>query len=299
MISPGEKERLSALCKKVGFSRIDFLGEVDDATLTRELERADILSCLRKPILEGASASAIEGMKSGRPIIVADADLILIFRMISSSRYLVPSEIQPLSEVLERLVSSETLRQRDQRESEGMGNENLQCTGLCHGSREPHRAVDRGEAFASFGRTSGRDLAAIDISEDDPVIGRLAATMRVSLAPLVDWFISNPGARRVVAAHFVRCTARGKGPQWGSRKASPPRAGIDWATRGARRCAKSLLVTNDSGGKSFPVVQPTNGGAHGSPVDRKQSDPRTGAHSNLALARNGSAAQVPIPQLPT
>ena len=72
-ISDGERARLEALCRDVGFGHLCILGEVDDATLVAELERADIISCLREPVLEGASASAIEGMKSGRPIVVVDS----------------------------------------------------------------------------------------------------------------------------------------------------------------------------------------------------------------------------------
>jgi glycosyltransferase involved in cell wall biosynthesis len=53
--------------------RLDILGEVSEEVLQRELERADIISCLRIPVLEGASASAIEAMMAGRPVIVADA----------------------------------------------------------------------------------------------------------------------------------------------------------------------------------------------------------------------------------
>lgn len=49
------------------------LGSVSDEELLKVLTEADIMCCLRRPVLEGASASAIEGMLSGRPTIVADA----------------------------------------------------------------------------------------------------------------------------------------------------------------------------------------------------------------------------------
>jgi glycosyltransferase involved in cell wall biosynthesis len=178
MISPGEKERLSALCKKVGFSRIDFLGEVDDATLTTELERADILSCLRKPILEGASASAIEGMKSGRPIIVADAGFYsdlpddLVFKVPNSV------EIQPLSEVLERLVSSESLRRETSAKAKEWATKTFSAQAYVTAVESLIAQLIEVKPLLALGGRIGRDLAAIDISEDDPVIGRLAATMQ-------------------------------------------------------------------------------------------------------------------------
>jgi glycosyltransferase involved in cell wall biosynthesis len=136
-ISSGEKARLTALCKEVGYSGVDFLGEVDDETLTAELERADILSCLQIIVpaqarSRGVSASAIEGMKSGRPIIVSDAGFYsdlpdgLVFKVPGSV------DVQALVGVLERLAASETL------------------TGLAHvaeplGKRSPPwRMTDRG-----------------------------------------------------------------------------------------------------------------------------------------------------------
>ena len=47
-------------------------GPVDAAALAAELAAADVVICLRRPSLEGASASVIEGMLSGRPVIVSD-----------------------------------------------------------------------------------------------------------------------------------------------------------------------------------------------------------------------------------
>ncbi|MCA9149406.1 MAG: glycosyltransferase family 4 protein [Planctomycetales bacterium] len=48
------------------------LGRVDRVTLRQELEQADIISCLRFPALEGASASVIEGLLCQKPVIVCD-----------------------------------------------------------------------------------------------------------------------------------------------------------------------------------------------------------------------------------
>lgn len=47
-------------------------GEVDDAALVRALDEASVVSCLRWPSLEAASASAIEAMLHGKPTIVTN-----------------------------------------------------------------------------------------------------------------------------------------------------------------------------------------------------------------------------------
>ena len=43
-----------------------------DEQLAEVLSNSDVMCCLRRPVLEGASASVIEGMLSGRPTVVVD-----------------------------------------------------------------------------------------------------------------------------------------------------------------------------------------------------------------------------------
>jgi glycosyltransferase involved in cell wall biosynthesis len=50
----------------------DITGYVDDEQLMREFTEADVIACLRYPVLEGASASLIEALLSGRPTLVTD-----------------------------------------------------------------------------------------------------------------------------------------------------------------------------------------------------------------------------------
>lgn len=71
-IAADERERLTAMASRGG-ARLSVLGPVDDDTLHTELRRADMISCLREPVLEGASASAIEAMLHGRAVLVSDA----------------------------------------------------------------------------------------------------------------------------------------------------------------------------------------------------------------------------------
>lgn len=71
-VDPAVKAQLEAKARE---QNVDFaaLGSVSEEELERALADADVMCCLRRPVLEGASASAIEGMLSGRPTIVADA----------------------------------------------------------------------------------------------------------------------------------------------------------------------------------------------------------------------------------
>jgi glycosyltransferase involved in cell wall biosynthesis len=71
-IEPEERSRLCGLAERLGV-RLVVAGPVDEDELHRALEEADVVSCLREPVLEGASASAIEAMLHGCAVLVSDA----------------------------------------------------------------------------------------------------------------------------------------------------------------------------------------------------------------------------------
>lgn len=70
-IPPEDSAYLAAMAHALGV-RLQILGEVSQQVLITELEGADVIACLRSPALESASASAVEGMLSGTPLIVVD-----------------------------------------------------------------------------------------------------------------------------------------------------------------------------------------------------------------------------------
>jgi glycosyltransferase involved in cell wall biosynthesis len=176
-ISGDEKTRLAALCAETGYSRVDILGEVNDATFAAELERADILSCLRKPVIEGASASAIEGMKSGRPIIVPDAGFFLdlpddlVFKVPRSI------DVQALAGILERLVSNETLRRETGAKARQWALKTFSAEVYVNSIESLIKRFIEAKPLLALGERLGHQLAALGISADDPAIGRLAEVM--------------------------------------------------------------------------------------------------------------------------
>ena len=70
-ISDDERDRLETLALRHGV-KVTFLGRVSNEQLATELREADIVSCLRDPVLEGASASAIEAMLAGCTTLVCN-----------------------------------------------------------------------------------------------------------------------------------------------------------------------------------------------------------------------------------
>ena len=91
-IEDTEREFLSSLAADKGVS-LTILGAVDDATLNAEIAGADIISCLREPVLEGASASAIESMMHGKAVMVSYAGFYL--ELPSDCVIRVPAETRP------------------------------------------------------------------------------------------------------------------------------------------------------------------------------------------------------------
>jgi glycosyltransferase involved in cell wall biosynthesis len=177
-ISDAEVVRLKTLCDKVGFKNIDILGEVDDATLVRELERADVLACLRNPVLEGASASAIEGMKSGRPVIVANAGFYA--DLPSNMVFKIPPsiDIPALTQVLERLVSNEELRLEAGARARNWATRTFSVEEYVNALEQLIEEFVRVRPLLAVGKRIGQQLAGIGASGDDPSVDLLAKKMQ-------------------------------------------------------------------------------------------------------------------------
>ena len=103
------RERLSSLATNMGV-KVVISGQLDDSELIDAFRQADVISCLRSPTLEAASASAIEAMLYGKPTIVSNAGF---YREIPDPCVL---KIEPLIEIaalrtaLERLYLEPELR---------------------------------------------------------------------------------------------------------------------------------------------------------------------------------------------
>lgn len=100
---------LSALARKLEVN-LFISGEVDDAELALAIQQADVVSCLRWPSLEAASASAIEAMLYGKPIIVTDTGFYAEIPGECAVKINPNNEINDLASALDRLVADSSLR---------------------------------------------------------------------------------------------------------------------------------------------------------------------------------------------
>lgn len=176
-IAPEEQLRLEAMARSLGYEGLRIHGAVSDADLARHLAAADVISCLRDPVLEGGSASAIEGLLSGRPVIVADAGFYadlpdeLVFK--------VPAEVRPeaVAAQLERLAADEPMRREVGARAAAWAAEAF----------SPSRYADALEALLEetaarlpilrLGAAFADELLQLGLGRDDPVIERLATSL--------------------------------------------------------------------------------------------------------------------------
>lgn len=183
-ISAEEQMRLETLSQDVGFSGLEIDGAVDDDQLDRRLAEADIICCLRKPVLEGASGSAIEGMLSGRPTVVARAGFYgelpddLVFKVDGEI------DIVEIRAVLERLAGDAELRLSTGRAARAWALETLNAERYVDGLEMMARAMVLSRPLEKIAGRVGEELKALELGEDDPAVGRIGATLQRLFAPL-------------------------------------------------------------------------------------------------------------------
>jgi glycosyltransferase involved in cell wall biosynthesis len=71
-VEPAERMALLDLASSLDVPAPAFTGWVEEADMPRHLAAVDAICCLRNPVLEGASASLILALRTGRPVLVSD-----------------------------------------------------------------------------------------------------------------------------------------------------------------------------------------------------------------------------------
>ena len=125
LVTDQERERLRAVAQAVSFHNLEITGEVSNEILRAQIEAADMICCLRWPVFEGSSATAGEGMLSGRPIIVTDAGFYhelpddLVFKVDPTS------ELSSLTSQLTRLGLGSRAARYGRRAGSGLGEDGV------------------------------------------------------------------------------------------------------------------------------------------------------------------------------
>jgi glycosyltransferase involved in cell wall biosynthesis len=176
-IEPAEAARLQAVADEHGYEQLVIQGPASDEELARELEAADIICGLRKPVLEGASGSAIEALQAGRPLIVADAGFYAERPDAFVSKVGPEVDEAELAEQLQRLVEDEPLRRRLGEAARDWAQ--ARCNPDDYSRAVEVLAKETLQAYATIevGVDVGRRLAALGLSRRDPAVGRISAIL--------------------------------------------------------------------------------------------------------------------------
>lgn len=183
-ISDEERAKLEGVAAEVGFANLVIDGAVDDDTLDRRLDEADIMVALRKPVLEGASGSACEGMLSGRPTVVARAGFYgelpedLVFKIDGDIA------VDELRAVLERLVADEALRRETGKAARAWALENLNAARYARAIETLANAQVTSRPLLDVGARIGWQLQAMGLADTDPATTRIGAKLQKLFAPI-------------------------------------------------------------------------------------------------------------------
>lgn len=172
-----ERQALLTLARSHAVPEPDFAGWVEEADMPHRLAEVDAICCLRNPVLEGASASLILAMRTGRPVLVSDHG--------------------PYADVPDGLV----LKCRPGQEATDV---RLHLEGLLADPTPARAMAERARAYAEATFTArnyadrllphidsvteslpavraamglGRTLAGFGMAMDDPAVGRMAAAL--------------------------------------------------------------------------------------------------------------------------
>ncbi|MEW6479080.1 MAG: glycosyltransferase [Pseudomonadota bacterium] len=98
---------LDTLASQLGV-KLTISGEVDDIELNNAIRDADVISCLRWPALEAASASAIEAMLHGKAVVVTDTGFYREIPDACAIKISFSNEALELKSIFEKLISDST-----------------------------------------------------------------------------------------------------------------------------------------------------------------------------------------------
>jgi glycosyltransferase involved in cell wall biosynthesis len=182
-ITATEKQRLFDVAHALSFAALEILGEVNDEVLATRIEAADVICGLRWPALEGASASAVEAMMSGRPLIVTDTGFYhelpddLVFKVDPAS------ELESLTHHLLELVRNPLLRRDVGRKAAAWAKSTFSVQRYVRQLVPFLEEVVRFSPVLKTAEHFGGKMAELGLRKDDPAAGRIASTMAELFSP--------------------------------------------------------------------------------------------------------------------
>ena len=177
-VTAEERARLEALAARVGFPDLRIEGPASDLEVDRALADADVIACLRSPVLEGASGSVVEALLAGRPTLVADAGCYA--DLPDDVVVKLPADVPafPLTAALERLAADEPGRRALGARGRAYAEARFTLDAYLAVLAPLMEATAAAAPLLGTGRVLGAQLAELGVARDDPAVARVAESLQ-------------------------------------------------------------------------------------------------------------------------
>lgn len=182
-IAPEEASRLRARAAAGGWRGLRIDGPASEAELDAALEAADVVTCLRRPVLEGASASLVEALLAGRPTVIADAGCYADTPDDAAVKVPADVPVPALRAALERLAEDEPERRALGARARAYAEARFSLEQYLDVLEPLMAATARAGPVLRMSRGLGAGLAALGLGRDDPAVARIAATLAPVFTP--------------------------------------------------------------------------------------------------------------------
>ena len=176
-ITSAEATRLADRAAIAGYRGLKVHGAVSDETLQDHLTGADMIACLRCPVLEGSSGSAIEALLAGRPLLVADAGF---YAELPDAVVLKVAADIPKSELVaqvNRLAADEPLRRRLGAAGRDWATHRFDLGVYASAVETLAEETMTVRPKLTMARHIGRELLQLGLSPADPAVDRIGALL--------------------------------------------------------------------------------------------------------------------------
>ena len=184
---PERRAELMALARDLGVEPPEFTGWVSDEDLRWHLRDVDVISCLRNPVFEGASASMILGLLSGRPTLVTNHGS---YAEVPDTAVLACSpehEARDVLRHLERLLREPGLGARTGAAGRAFATGRHTASAYAEALEPLLERVASARPIDDARRSLGETLVEFGLDREDPAVLRLmAAVNEMTSAPICD-----------------------------------------------------------------------------------------------------------------
>lgn len=183
LIEPEEELRLTVLADRLGFGGLEVYGGLNDAALDEHLAESDMVIALRRPVLEGASGSAVEALLAGRPSIMADAGFYAELPEGAVLKVAADLPVEQITAHLETLTADEALRRRMGSFARTYAEDAFSVERYTDVVEPMLRRAATAARARRVEAVLGADVTDLGLGPDDPVRGRLGAMLSELFGP--------------------------------------------------------------------------------------------------------------------